>query len=195
MATPGVILIHSFEYRGSDEEWSNGFYFQGDAPSTPADWRSLVDALVTIQKGMLLGTVSIVRALCYADRSADSVYTYDLTHYGGAVSGSVDASGGYTTPGDCAFWLRWNTDRVTSGGKPIYLRNYIHGVDTEARPNEDELMFTQKAAAETVALDLLTASGDWPGLADTDGSALPGGYLVSTFVTTRTLKRRGRRPT
>jgi hypothetical protein len=197
MATPGVFIIRKFQYRGNDEEWGNGYHFQGDAPSAPADWRSLVDALVALESPMLLDTVSTVRALCYPDYSPhhDSVYTYDLTHFAGAVPGGLDHTDGPDCPGDTAFWCRWGTGRVNSQGKPIYLRKYFHGCLTNGPPNQDELLTGQRTLAQTYAAAVRDSTGDWPGMAQPNGDPTDETYLTSTYLTTRTLKRRGRRPT
>lgn len=195
MGYPGVHLIYSFTYRGAPEEWSNQWSFVGDPPSTDADWRSLVDQLIVRVKTVISSRSSIIRAYCHEDMTDDSVYTYDLAHFAGVVPGTFSDTGPMT-PGDAAMWIRFNTDRVTVHEKPIYLRKYFHGPITQDPPLEDKLLATQYTALGTMAGHLVAADGDWPGLADPhDGSAVPGGYLASLYITTRTLKRRGRRPT
>lgn len=195
MGAPGVTSIKTFTYRGAAEEWSNQYRFVGDAPSSEADWRSLVDDLVALEAPMLSDRVSIVRALCYEDIDDDSVYTYDLTHFAGAVPGALDHTDAGNQAGDDALTVRWSTGRRTSTGKPIYLRKYYHGVMSSTATDGDDVWSTMATAAGTFAAAVLASSGDWPGLADVDGDAPPGGYFVDPYVTTRTLKRRGRRPT
>lgn len=195
MAGPGVISIQSFDYRGVPEEFSNTYHFVGSAPSTPADWRSLADDFIAIQRTVFYSDVSIVKILCYEDTDHDAVYSYNLADWGGIVAGNLGTIGTDAAPGDVAAWVRWPTDRNTSAGKPIYLRKYFHNVALQAPPNQDKVLGTQKAAYDYLGEHILEASGDWPGMADLDGSALPGGWLSSTYATTRTLKRRGRRPT
>ncbi len=190
-----MILIQRFTYRDAPEEFSNSYHFAGSAPSTDADWRDLVDALITHVKAVMPSRVTIVRAYCYEnlDGAHDSVYTYTLADWAGNVPCTF-ADTGPMTPGDAAMWLRFSTGRTTSHGKPIYLRKYYHSPITQDPPEEDKLLATQKTALGTLGAALLASSGDWPGLVDLDGGALPGGYLASTYITTRTLKRRGRRP-
>ena len=194
MAGPGVVTIKSFSYRGNEEEWTNRYHFTGDAPSSDSDWRDLVDGLVALEAGPLTDNNHIVRAYCYENTDDHSVYTYDLTHYDGYVPGALDHTDAAMYPGDVAMWCRWSTGRTTSKGKPIYLRKYFHGVLANAYPNEDTLYAAQATALEAFALAVLSANDAWPGLADTDGGSLPGQYLAGTFNTTRTLKRRGKRP-
>lgn len=193
MAAPGVTSIKTFTYRDGPEEWSNRYHFTGSAPSSPADWRSLCDDLVDIEKAVISDLVQIVRFLCYEDTDNDSVYTYDLTAYAGAVTGTFSASSSaHQMSGDVAYDVRWNTGRITSKGKPIYLRKYFHGglFDSSDRDKPDSSLLT---AMGTFGAAVETSSGDWPGLAGPDGTA-PIGYLAMPYLTTRTLKRRGRRP-
>lgn len=195
MAGPGVIAISSFTYRDAPEEFSSNFHFDGDAPANPSDWRDLCDSHAAIWALGLVDVVSIVRYLCYEDMDDDSVYTYDLAHFDGAVPGAIAHPGGGRAPGDAAAWIRWNTTRRTSNGKPIYIRKYVHGVYDSSSGEPDELWGDQKTGLTSVGSGLLGVTDDWPGLVDVDGSDLEGGYLASTWITTRTLKRRGRRPT
>lgn len=197
MPTPGVFLIKTFPYRGSDEEWGNGYHFAGTAPTTPADWRSLVDALITIEKPIYTSRTNVVRALCYEDYSPghDSVYTYHLADFGGVVPGTGSAGGGgVLCPGDDAVWAGWNTGEINSKGKPIWLRKYFHDAIADGT-DHDEVFGAQLGALSDYVTAVLASSGDWPGIAGPDGHVPDGGVRWSTNVTTRTLKRRGRRPT
>ena len=194
MAAPGIISIKTFTFRDAPEEWSNRYHFQGSPPSTEADWRSLVDDFVLLEKTAVSDVNSIVRFLCYANTDDDSVYTYDLTAFGGAVPGTnTGGPSSYQSSGDVAYDIRWNTGRRTSTNKPIYLRKYLHGAYHEAG-DRDKLDSTMLANCQTFAGNVETTSGAWPGLAGPDGVA-PTGYLTLPYLTTRTLKRRGRRPT
>lgn len=194
MAGPGVIAISTFTYRDHPEEFSSNFHFDGDAPSSSSDWRDLCDAHAAIWVLGLIDVVHVTRYLCYEDMDDDSVYTYDLTHFGGALPGAIAHPGGGRQAGDAAAWVRWNTTRRTSHGKPIYIRKYVHGVYEADSGEPDTLWGDQKSGLTAVGAGLLAPSGDWPGLVDVTGDALEGGYLASTWITTRTLKRRGRRP-
>lgn len=190
-----IVSIKSFTYRGAAEEWSNKYHFQGDAPSTPADWRSLCDAFAELEAPILGDQVDIVRFLCYADDGEVAAYSYDLAAFAGVVPGTYPAlaSADLIESGDVAGLIRWNTGRLSSKGKPVYLFKYYHGVLHDSGAI-DTLRASLKTAYATFANDVRSASGDWPGLADKTGTA-PVGYLAETYLTTRTLKRRGRRPT
>lgn len=195
MAASGITVIQSFTYRGAAEEWSNKYHFQGDPPSDPAGWRDLCDAFITQLKAILTDVNTIVRVQCYEDTDNPAVYTYDLAAFGGVVAGTyvTGSSADLLEAGDTAGLIRWNTGRTSTRGKPIYLFKYYHGVMHESG-TVDELRHSLKSAYATFANAIRTATGDWPGLADKTGTE-PVGYLAETYLTTRTLKRRGRRPT
>lgn len=195
MAAPGVTLVNSFTYRGAPEEWSNTYHFQGSAPSTPADWRSLVDALVAKVKLILEPAVTIERALCYSDTSSSSVYSYDLAAFAGVVAGTFDlaANGAHAQEGDTCYELRWGTGRTTSKGKPIYLRKYYHPALTTLT-GQDVIAPGLQTATDTFASSIMSSSGAWPGLAGPDGVA-PTGYRTMPFVSTRQLRKGRKRPT
>lgn len=185
----------SFPYRGDDEEWSQQYHFTGSAPSTDTDWRSLCDDLGALLQATLGYQTKIVRFYCYEDTDDDSVYTYELADWSGTLTGALTkTTGDDWTPGDTAAWVRWKTARTNTHGKPIYLRKYFHGVFvTPAGDEGDALATNWKTALETFGAAVNSTSGDWPGIAGPDGVA-PGLVKASSYVTTRTLKRRGVRP-
>jgi hypothetical protein len=195
VAAPGIVVIKSFTYRGAAEEWSNKYHFQGAAPANPADWRALCDAFILQEKAVLTDVVNIIRVQCYEDTDNPSVYTYDLAAFGGVVAGTyvTGSSADLLEAGDTVGLIRWNTGRVSSRGKPVYLFKYYHGVMHESG-QPDRLRTTLKTAYATFANAIRSAASPWPGLADKTGTE-PVGYLAETYLTTRTLKRRGRRPT
>lgn len=194
MAAAGIILIKSFAYRGQDEEWSNLYHFSG-AGSDPANWRDMTDALVTLEKTVYSNRVTILRALCYDNTDNDSVYTYDLADYAGVVPGTLSPSLGDVAPGDVAGWVRWDTGTRSSRGKPIYLRKYFHDVMVEAGTNADIIDGTQQVAY--LAYGNLMMSEDFAGKSFTGpaGAAPPGPAKASYYATTRTLRKRSKRPT
>ena len=195
MAAPGVVLYKTFTYRGAPEEWGNTYHFVGDPPANPADWRSLVDALVTLEKVILTTAVSIERAICYENTDDPSVYSYDLTAFGGAVAGTYDttAFGDAPQEGSSAYMCRWNTGRRSSRGKDIFLRKYWHpAVSVDGAPDVVHSSLVTKLT--TFAGAVLASSGDWPGLAGPDGVAPISSHAL-TYTTNRTLRKGRRRPT
>jgi len=195
MAAAGITVVKSFTYRGAPEEWSNTYHFQGDAPSTPADWRSLVDDFILLEKEILWVVNTIERVICYANTDDSSVYSYDLSAYAGVVPGAYDPGTSTATgeAGDTCYETRWGTGRVTSKAKPIYLRKYYHpGL---SQPGARDAISTElKGLTDTFASDVMSSSGAWPGLAGPDGVA-PTGFRTMPFISTRQLRKGRKRPT
>ena len=191
-----IVSVKSFTYRDqTGEEWSNRYHFQGDPPSDPAGWRALCDDFAALEAAVLTTQSNIIRFLCYAADGDPTVYSYDLAAFGGVVPGTWALGAGSQgwVSGDVAYLIRWNTGRLSTKGKPVYLFKYYHG-GASSDSDKDKPPASLEAAMGTFGNTVRTASGDWPGLADKNGDE-PVGYLAETYLTTRTLKRRGRRPT
>ena len=195
MAAAGITLVQQFTYRGNDEEWTNQYHFVGDAPSDETGWLALLTSLVGLVRPMLGGSNTIVRAYCYEDTDDDSVLTIVLADHSITGTGEQNAGAGeFEAPGDAAAWVRWKTARVNTHGKPIYLRKYYHGIIlAPAGGDSDNIADHVKTAMTTFGSAVNASVDDWPGIAGPDGVA-PGLSTASSFVTTRTLKRRGKRP-
>jgi hypothetical protein len=190
-----IVSVKSFTYRDvAGEEWSNRYHFQGDAPSDAAGWRDLCDDFATLEKATLTTQVSIIRFLCYESDGSSTVYSYDLAAFGGVVAGTWALGAGSQgwVSGDVAYLIRWNTGRLSSKGKPVYLFKYYHG-GASSDSDRDKPPASLEAVMATFGNTVRSSSGSWPGLADKNGDE-PVGYLAETYLTTRTLKRRGRRP-
>jgi len=186
--------VKRFLYRGVTEEWSNRYHFGGSAPSDPTAWRTFADGLIAAEREILRGDTYITRVLCYEDTDDDSVYTYDLASFGGEVLGSDPASiGSDYMPGDVATTIRWDTGRRSSTGKPIYLRKYFHNAG-QATGTTDNVDAGTLAAMNTFAADVVTGLTGGFVIAGPDGSSPSEAGVASPYTTTRTLKRRGRRP-
>jgi len=191
MAKPALVLVKRFTYRGTTEEWSNKYHFAESPPINPAAWKTLADAVAAAEKLIYTSVTSIVRAYGYDDGDSHSVCTIDYAALGATIPGTFTTSGA-GNPGDVAAWIRWSTSKRTSKGKPVYARKYYHDVYQQSG-FPDQLISTQKTAFQTFGDKL--KSGTIPGftlcLADgTDADTC----TVSQNLTTRTLKRRGKRP-
>jgi hypothetical protein len=201
-----VTVIKRMTYRGSDEEYSSNYWFTGTAPTTGANWRALFDAIVDTEVSVYPSTVEVVAGYGYNDNSghrgipledvAAAVWSVDLTVSPNTpVPGELPTSGGLRMPGDDAVWCRWKTDRLNSKGKAVFLRKYFHPAYMDASNPPDAVLPNQITNLNVHAAAMQ------------DGS-LPGGRHItaaghtdtivshgaSTYITTRTLKRRGKRP-
>jgi len=200
-AACGITLVKKFTYRGdANEEWSNTYWFDGTAPTTQSEADSMARALAAKEVTVFLGTSQIVRAYVYDDDSPTAVaaFTVDLTTGSGSpYTGTMTTGTGTYPAGDQAAWVRWKTSRSTSKGKAIYLRKYFHAVptDEDSPSTADNVSPSWATAAGTFATDL--QSGSFWGFGAITGRGHADtitGHAVSTFITTRTLHRRGRRP-
>lgn len=198
-ALPSLTIVKSFSYRGAPEEWSNTFFMTGDLPSSPASWKTLADAVIAEEKLCYTDSTTAVRAIGHEAGESVAVWAYDYAAHSEEVAGTlVPGAGSVQQAGDAAAWVRWSTDQLTSRGKPIYLRSYFHDVYGFAEGTDVDVVV---AAQETA---LQEYGDDWvTGFADGDGTvhhrAGPHGVvgivaLAGTYLTTRTLERRGKRP-
>ncbi len=196
----GLTLIKRFNYRGdTTEEYSNTYHFTGDIPADATAWKALADALIVVEKPLYVSGCSVVRAYGY-DSDADnahSVWSYDYLAASAAVPGTCAIGAGTYTAGDTAAWVRWKTSRVNTKGKPIFLRKYFHSLVTAGTgySGQDQTSAAWQTSANALGTKL------------TDGSFISArtitarghtdtilSHAVSLYVTTRTLKRRGKRP-
>lgn len=193
-----VTLIKKFTYRSdSEEEWSNTYFLSGSEPADSTAWKALADALIAQEKLCYTSASVVVRAYGY-NSDADlrsAVWSYDYAAASASVPGSLATTGGAVAAGDAAAVLEWKTSRLTSpGGKPIYLRKYLHSVPVQTG-NTDFITTIAKTALETFGTKMF------------DGSFLSSRTIrsratsetilsrkASPYITTRTLKRRGKRP-
>lgn len=206
-AACGVTVIKRFTYRGDPtEEYSNTYWFTGAAPATSTLWRTLFDALVTQEKTCYQAAVNVVRGYGYNDDSghkgvagesvAPAAWTVDLTVAPNTIVPGTGSFGSvYVPPGDLAVWLRWKTSRLSVKGKPIYLRKYFHPAYLPTSGSGEAILPAQSTALLALGAKLRDGS-----FLDSRTVTAPGhtdvlvGHGVSSWLTTRTLKRRGKRP-
>lgn len=192
-----VTLIKKMSYRGNpNEEWSNKYFLTGGVPASDAEWLALVNALKAQERTCYSLNMTIVRAYGYNsdELNADSVYQRDMVAATETVVGTLSSTGGQLTQAESAAWVRWKTSRM-SRGKPIYLRKYFHGI------------YAASSTTDTLSPATVTALQAF-GAKMRDGTFLDGrtvrarnqtgetflGHSISTYLTTRELKRRGKRP-
>lgn len=193
--TDSVILVKRFSYRGENEEWSNRYHLEGTTPANAAAWKALYDAIFASEKTCLPATISLVRAYGYAAGSATAtdVVDYTLSPLSPVVGTYSPAAGHYPLPGDVAMVLRWSTPDLNTRGKRIYLRKYFHGAHHNPS-TPDTLSPTQSTAL--AAHGAVMIAGSLPGSMKVCGpqGADASSPAVLPWLTTRTLKRRGKRP-
>jgi len=188
--TPSITIIKSFYYRGHDEEYSNKYHFTGTTPANATAWLALADAIIAAEKLTLDAQTSWTRAYGYEAGNENSVWQYAWPT---PVTGTASLTG-TRSPGDVAATMRWWTGQTNSNGKKIYCRKYFHAVAHQTLP--DLLDAAQKTKFETFGAKLI--DGTLPGsfkYCGPQGATLQA-PVCNQYLTTRTLKRRGkRRPT
>jgi len=196
----GIILVKRFTYRGdATEEFSNGYHLSGSVPSDGTAWQTLIDALVAQEKTCYTADATIVRAYGY-DSDADNataVYVKDWLAGGGSgVAGTLTVeSGALRNMGDTAVWVRWKTSRLNSKGKPIFLRKYFHDAWSHASNAPDQTSTNQLTALNAFGVKLRDGSfTEARTLRSQHHAETLVGSAGGAYLTTRTLKRRGRRP-
>ncbi len=199
MATlTGVTMIQRFSYRGDpNEEYSNTWHFRDAPPSTSADWVALFEQLATHVANAIPATHHIIRAYGY-DSDADdavSVASYDWEQNEGAKPGVIaPPAGAHQMAGDQAAYITWQLDQRDARGHYICARKYFHGGWVSAT-DPDHLDPTYKAALQVLADAMAPGPGGNHGGIRTKKSSAPVNYSQAAgVVTTRTLRRRGKRP-
>lgn len=195
---PSLVIVKRGSYRGSPEEWSNKYHFSGTIPTSAVEWKALADAWIQLEKPTMHTSVSFVRAYGYepgSDRKgghADFVLDYTAAP-NTPVVGTNTGFAGQLMPGDVAATVRWSTPDFNARGKRIYCRKYLHcvfqnpAVPDQIQPSVLTLYNTYAAAC---------IAGSLPGSAKYCGpqGAVLSAPIASPYLTTRTLKRRGKRP-
>lgn len=193
-AHDAVTIIKDMDYRGAKEEWSNTYMLDGTTPTTPTEWKALYDAIIASEKTCYVPDVRVIRAYGYVAGTDNAVDSYDYLANNQTVAGThVKQSTEPKWAGDQAGWLRMRAG-TNVNGKPKYLRKYFHGGASQTS-NSDAVTVALKNAY--VGHGTLMTGGNLPGGMQW---IAPGGTVgtlpaASPYVTTRTLKRRGRRPT
>lgn len=190
-----VTIIKEMDYRGTLEEWSNTYLLDGTTPTNPTEWKTLFDAIILSEKQCYTNLSKVIRAYGYTDESDLAIASYDYKAASATVQGTLTpaGTGTYAWAGDQAGWLRLRAG-INVKGKPVYLRKYFHS-GTSPNTTPDILVAGVKTAyvahGNKMIDGTLPGGMKWIAKGGTVGT-LP---TASSYVTTRTLKRRGRRPT
>jgi hypothetical protein len=192
-----IHIVQSFDFRGKAEEFSNRYSFKDSAPFTNAEWLALADGLINHLRVCFTNSTTFVRAYGYAPNAPFAEFVHDYST-GPPVAGSFTPSAGSSRcSGDTAAFLRLSSDLFTTRGKRIYKRCYYHDVHDNGPTAYDRLDAAQQSQFTTFGAALLDASIHPRFVVCLPRGDVAGGTLhsprVDQWLTTRTLKRRGKR--
>jgi len=193
----GLILTKRFTYRGlADEEWSSRYWFTGPPPDSDQHWADLANDVAELEVECYAPTSKVVAAYGYNDNTpnAHAVWKTDYSLTGSELAGRLIIADGHPFAGDQAGLVQWKCARLSEKGKPIYLRKFFHdgGVASTARDSVDSATYTAYSNFATAMVDGSVLGARVIRSQTQDESIVfLGAY---PYVTTRTLKRRGKRP-
>jgi hypothetical protein len=190
---PSITIVKSFTYRNAQEEFSNTYHFAGTTPANAADWKTLADGIIAAEKLTVTVDVKFHRAYGYVAGNNNSVAQIDYDALGGTLIAGTFTGSGANAQGDSAAWIRWLTPNLSTRGKKIYLRKYMHGMLTSSGGG-DTLLASQRTALATYGAKLIDGTLPSSFVMTGPQGASASAPVVSVFLTTRTLKRRGKRP-
>lgn len=193
--TAFLTIEKSFTYRGTREHWVNTYHFDNIPPDS-TQWQAIYVDLINKELAFLPVDVQVEGATGH-NPGTPPVLVWEIDQpppgEGGPVGLWIPQSGDGACPGDAAFFIRYGTTQKNKLGKPIYLWNYYHGA--YHRGVVDLQASSQFTAAATMAAALVTGLSHGGVTYRRAGprGAVAQNYKVGDFLTTRTLKHRGKR--
>jgi len=191
----GVTLVKTFTYKDTpDEEWSNTYWLTGATPSDNGAWEALFSALISVEVRAYAATSSVVRALGYGNGATNEPAVHIKDYPAGTHPGTLVDAGGHAMSGDQAGVVEWKTDHKNKRGKWVYLRKYMHDGFVSNTDRDKIGPATRQKYDELAALMLDQTSFGGRVLTGPTMSYNQIAPQLFEWVTTRTLKRRGKRP-
>lgn len=182
-------------YRGAREHWVNAYHFD-QVPASAAQWEALANAVWALEQPCFGLDVTWEHAYGHEPGTPPLwVWATDPLPSGeGGPAGTYTVQGADNPcPGDAAGTMRYGTTQRSIKGKPIYLRNYYHGVYWNGTPDTwSPSQIGRFNVLASAMVNGIAASGTTFHRAGPRG-AVAQNHQAGTFITTRTLKHRGKR--
>lgn len=193
-AVTGLTLVKAFPYRDNpSEEFSNTYHFKGPPPGDDASWLQLANDVISHENKIFDNEVRFVRAWGYNsdDLHAPHVFSHDFTLGGTPPTGVYPSATGNIMAGDQAALIEWRVQRKTAKGKPVFLRKYMHrGYTSTAENDQLDSSYRDQLILYAGTTGIQAVHGGLRSRLFDDNVAQA---IASLYVTTRTLKRRGKR--
>lgn len=193
--TAFLTVEKSFTYRGAREHWQNAYHFD-QVPADSTAWQALANMVVGLEIPMFPANVQFEKTYGHNPGTPPIlVYENDIAPpgEGGAAGTFTPIATEHQVPGDDAVFIRYGTTQKSTRGKPIYLWNYYHAVFYDA--TVDTFSARQKTAFDalgTAMVNGINVNGVTFRRAGPRG-AVAQNHTTSPYITTRTLRARGRR--
>lgn len=189
-AMPKIKFNMTIPYRGTSKTWSTSMHFNGGFPASLSAATTLISNMVTDFKAGVRADVEFVNALLYPNDTDPFEYNVAIETFG-----SLPTSDGTDQAAIICALLSWTTDARNSRGGPVYLRNFIHGAETQSG-DLDAIVSAQKSALQTFAAKFDDAGVGYSDGTNTYKRAGPNGVAglvgtCETFASRRVLARRG----
>lgn len=185
----------SFTYRGAREHWQNAYHLD-QVPADTTAWDGLASQVAAFVQAMLPSNAQLEHYYGHNPGTPPVlVWEKDIppTGEGGVAGTFTPIATEHQAPGDDAVFIRYGTTQKSTRGKPIYLWNYYHAVFYDATP--DTFSARQKTAFDALGAKWISGFNQGGTTFRRAGprGAVAQNFVTSPWITTRTLKARGKR--
>jgi hypothetical protein len=182
------------DWKGANEEWSNGYHLSVDTVPDHAGMGAIVDAIWNGTEKLLVNSqVFLTSALAYSDPGANSDHTFVFGRPGqaGDRAGTGAALGSplNSWQKELCLLVKAQAGR-TSKGRQNYLTKYYHACSGPTGDSASGLTAAVNAAATKLIDGTLPSAAKWC----TPGGTVATGIGLDPWIRVHQLKRRGKRP-
>jgi hypothetical protein len=195
MSVIKVITVKRGTFRGEVEEWSNGYHFSGTAPADRAAASALFKAVFALEAPFITAGQKLVQGYYYENPDGNATIGTD---YRADTTTDLNSTGTAFASGNALSLEQVSLMKArcgyTSKGRPRYVMKFFHGVKRSGSDPDKVDWSTTAPLPATLAAKY--TDGSLPGglkLCRPDGMVCEAPTL-DPYVRTRTLKRRGKRP-